>query len=691
MATTVPLDRYRNIGIMAHIDAGKTTTTERILYYTGRSHKIGEVHDGAATMDWMEQEQERGITITSAATTCAWNDHRINIIDTPGHVDFTIEVERSLRVLDGAVAVFDGVAGVEPQSETVWRQADRYGVPRICFINKLDRVGANFEGSIQSIRDRLGAEPLVLQLPIGIEAEFVGVIDLVAMKSIVWKEEDLGASFEVGEIPTELFDEADAARTALIEAAVEHDDAALERYLEGEAPDDDTLRRCVRIGTVKSAFTPVFCGSAFKNKGIQPLLDAVISYLPAPADLPATHGHHPDTGEETERPSSREAPFAGLVFKIMNDPFVGSLAFVRIYSGVLQSGATVKNSIKNRRERIGRMLLMHANSREDIKEASAGDIVALAGLKSVTTGDTLCDVQHPVVLERMQFPDPVMELAVEPKTKTDQERMGQALARLAAEDPSFKVSVDQETGQTVLKGMGELHLDVLVDRMRREFKVDANVGAPQVAYRETITRAAEVDYVHKKQTGGSGQFARVIMTVEPGESGEGLEFVSKVVGGNIPKEFVPAIEKGIGSAMQNGIVAGYPVIDVRVTLTDGAYHEVDSSAIAFEIAGRAAFREAMQKAAPRLLEPMMRVEVVVPEEFVGDIIGDLNGRRGQIEGMEPQGNATQVRAHVPLATMFGYVNAIRSLSQGRAQFTMFFERYDQVPQMVAEEVRSKLA
>ncbi len=691
MATTVPLDRYRNIGIMAHIDAGKTTTTERILYYTGRSHKIGEVHDGAATMDWMEQEQERGITITSAATTCAWNDHRINIIDTPGHVDFTIEVERSLRVLDGTVAVFDGVAGVEPQSETVWRQADRYGVPRICFINKLDRVGANFEGSVQSIRDRLGAEPLILQLPIGIEAEFVGVVDLVAMKSIVWKEEDLGASFEVGEIPTELFDEAEAARTALIEAAVEHDDAALERYLEGEAPDDDTLRRCVRIGTVKSAFTPVFCGSAFKNKGIQPLLDAVISYLPAPADLPATHGHHPDTGEETERPSSREAPFAGLVFKIMNDPFVGSLAFVRIYSGVLQSGATVKNSIKNRRERIGRMLLMHANSREDIKEASAGDIVALAGLKSATTGDTLCDLQRPVVLERMQFPEPVMELAVEPKTKTDQERMGQALARLAAEDPSFKVSVDQETGQTVLKGMGELHLDILVDRMRREFKVDANVGAPQVAYRETITRAAEVDYVHKKQTGGSGQFARVIMTVEPGESGEGLEFVSKVVGGNIPKEFVPAIEKGIGSAMQNGIVAGYPVIDVRVTLTDGAYHEVDSSAIAFEIAGRAAFREAMQKAAPRLLEPMMRVEVVVPEEFVGDIIGDLNGRRGQIEGMEPQGNATQVRAHVPLATMFGYVNAIRSLSQGRAQFTMFFERYDQVPQMVAEEVRSKLA
>ncbi len=691
MATTVPLDRYRNIGIMAHIDAGKTTTTERILYYTGRSHKIGEVHDGAATMDWMEQEQERGITITSAATTCAWHDHRINIIDTPGHVDFTIEVERSLRVLDGAVAVFDGVAGVEPQSETVWRQADRYGVPRICFINKLDRVGANFEGSVQSIRDRLGAEPLVLQLPIGIEAEFVGVVDLVAMKSIVWKEEDLGASFEVGEIPAELLDEAEVARTALVEAALEYDDAALERYLDGEAPDDETLRRCVRIGTVKSAFTPVFCGSAFKNKGIQPLLDAVISYLPAPADLPATHGHHPDTGEQTERPSSRDAPFAGLVFKIMNDPFVGSLAFVRIYSGVLESGATVKNSIKNRRERIGRMLLMHANSREDIKEASAGDIVALAGLKSVTTGDTLCDLQHPVVLERMQFPDPVMELAVEPKTKTDQERMGQALGRLAAEDPSFKVSVDEETGQTVLKGMGELHLDILVDRMRREFKVDANVGAPQVAYRETITRAAEVDYVHKKQTGGSGQFARVIMTVEPGESGEGLEFVSKVVGGNIPKEFVPAIEKGVESAMQNGIVAGYPVIDVRVTLTDGAYHEVDSSAVAFEIAGRAAFREAMQKAAPRLLEPMMRVEVVVPEAFVGDIIGDLNGRRGQIEGMEPQGNATQVRAHVPLATMFGYVNAIRSLSQGRAQFTMFFERYDQVPQMVAEEVRSKLA
>ena len=691
MALTVPLDRYRNIGIMAHIDAGKTTTTERILYYTGRSHKIGEVHDGAATMDWMEQEQERGITITSAATTCAWRDHRVNIIDTPGHVDFTIEVERSLRVLDGAVAVFDGVAGVEPQSETVWRQADRYGVPRICFINKLDRVGANFEAAVQSIRDRLGAEPLVLQLPIGAEAEFGGVVDLVAMKAIVWEEEDLGATFAVGDIPEDLAEKAEAARTVLVETVVEHDDAVIERYLEGETPDDDTLRRCIRAGTVRSAFTPVLCGSAFKNKGIQPLLDAVIAYLPAPADLPPTRGVHPNTEEELERQSSRDEPFSGLVFKIMNDPFVGSLAFVRIYSGVLETGSTVKNPVKNQRERIGRMLLMHANSREDIKEASAGDIVALAGIKSATTGDTLCDLNRPIVLERMDFPDPVMELAIEPKTKTDQERMGQALGRLAAEDPSFKVSVDEETGQTVLKGMGELHLDILVDRMRREFRVDANVGAPQVAYRETITRAAEVDYVHKKQTGGSGQFARVIMTIEPGEPGVGLEFVSKVVGGKVPKEFIPAVGKGVVSAMQNGMVAGYPVIDVRVTLTDGAYHEVDSSAVAFEIAGRSAFREAMQKAAPRLLEPMMRVEVVVPEAFVGDIIGDLNGRRGQIEGMEPQGNATQVRAHVPLATMFGYVNAIRSLSQGRAQFTMFFERYDQVPQMVAEEVRSKLA
>ncbi len=691
MAPAVPLDRYRNIGIMAHIDAGKTTTSERILYYTGRSHKIGEVHDGAATMDWMEQEQERGITITSAATTCAWRDHRINLIDTPGHVDFTIEVERSLRVLDGAVAVFDGVAGVEPQSETVWRQADRYGVPRICFINKLDRVGADFEGAVQSIRDRLGAAPLVLQLPIGLEAEFAGVVDLVAMQAITWEAEDLGATFTVADVPAGLVEAAERARTALIETAVEHDDAALERYLDGEPPDEDTLRRCIRSGAIKSAFTPVCCGSAFKNKGIQPLLDAIVDFLPAPADLPATPGHHPVSGDEISRPSLRDAPFAGLVFKIMNDPFVGSLAFVRVYSGKLPSGATVLNPTKNQRERIGRMLLMHANSREDIKVAAAGDIVALAGIKSAATGDTLCDLQEPVILERMEFPDPVMELAIEPKTKTDQERMGQALGRLAAEDPSFKVSVDHETGQTVLKGMGELHLDILVDRMRREFKVDANVGAPQVAYRETITRAAEVDYVHKKQTGGSGQFARVIMTIEPGESGAGLEFVSKVVGGNIPKEFIPAIEKGIVSAMQNGMVAGYPVIDVRVTLTDGAYHEVDSSAVAFEIAGRAAFREAMQKAAPRLLEPMMRVEVVVPEAFVGDIIGDLNGRRGQIEGMEPQGNATQVRAHVPLATMFGYVNAIRSLSQGRAQFTMFFERYDRVPQMVAEDVRSKLA
>ncbi len=691
MSMNVALSHYRNIGIMAHIDAGKTTVTERFLYYTGRSHKIGEVHDGAATMDWMEQEQERGITITSAATTCAWRDHRVNIIDTPGHVDFTIEVERSLRVLDGAVAVFDGVAGVEPQSETVWRQADRYGVPRVCFVNKLDRAGSDLDKAVDSIRERLAAIPLVLQRPIGAESGFEGVIDLVAMKAIVWQEEGLGAKFDVGEIPEGMKAEAEAARQTLIELAVEQDDDALERYIEGEMPDEETLRRCIRAGTVSGAFTPVLCGSAFKNKGVQPLLDAVVDYLPSPADLPPVTGEHPSSGNLVERKSSFDELAAGLVFKIMNDSFVGTLAFVRIYSGVFRTGAALSNPGRSRKERVGRMLLMHANSREDIKEASAGDIVALAGLKSVSTGDTLCDPKDPVILEKMDFPAPVMEVAVEPKTKADQERMGTALQRLAAEDPSFQVFVDAESGQTVLKGMGELHLDILVDRMRREFKVDANVGAPQVAYRETLTKPAKIDHTHKKQTGGSGQFARVIMEVEPNGPGKGFEFESRVSGGNVPREFIPSVGKGVESAMGNGVIAGFPVIDVKVVLVDGAYHDVDSSAVAFETAGRAAFRDAMKRAGARLLEPVMRVEVVAPEEYIGDIIGDLNSRRGQVQGMESQGSATKVLARAPLSTMFGYVNALRSKSQGRAQFTMFFDRYEQVPKAIADEVSAQAA
>ncbi len=692
MARDTPLERYRNIGIMAHIDAGKTTTTERILYYTGRSYKIGEVHDGAATMDWMEQEQERGITITSAATTTFWKDHRINIIDTPGHVDFTIEVERSLRVLDGAVAVFDSVAGVEPQSETVWRQADKYGVPRMCFVNKMDRTGANFFRCVDMMVDRLGAVPLVTQLPVGVEADFVGVVDLIKMKAIIWKDESLGAEFEYRDIPDNLADQAAEYREKLVETAVEQDDNAMEAYLDGTEPDEATLKRCIRKGTIAGAFVPVLCGSAFKNKGVQPLLDAVVDYMPSPDDVTAIRGVKAGTEEEIERHSSDEEPFAALAFKIMSDPFVGSLTFVRIYSGILQSGSSVMNTVKDKRERIGRMLLMHANSREDIKEARAGDIVAIASLKETTTGDTLSDPSSQVILERMEFPDPVIEIAVEPRSKADQEKMGVALNRLAAEDPSFRVTSDAESGQTIIKGMGELHLDIIVDRMKREFKVEANVGAPQVAYRETFTRVAEVDYTHKKQSGGSGQFARVKLVFEP-TKGEEQNFIfeSEIVGGSVPREYIPGVEKGIRSAMESGILAGFPVIDLKARLIDGAYHDVDSSVMAFEIAARAAFREAMEKGKPALLEPIMKVEVVTPDEYMGDIIGDLNSRRGQISSMDDRGNARVINAQVPLANMFGYINTLRSMSQGRAQYTMQFDHYDQVPQAVAEEVRAKLA
>jgi len=691
MARATPLDRYRNIGIMAHIDAGKTTTTERILYYTGRSYKIGEVHEGTATMDWMEQEQERGITITSAATTCDWRDHRINIIDTPGHVDFTIEVERSLRVLDGAVTVFDSVAGVEPQSETVWRQADKYNVPRICFVNKMDRIGADFHRCVRMIVDRLGAIPLVLQLPIGAESEYSGVIDLVRMKAVVWKDEAMGAEFEVLDIPAELADEAAEFRVKLVELAVEQNDDALEAYLEGEEPDEATLMACIRSGTCKLNFVPVLNGSAFKNKGVQPLLDAVVDYLPSPTDVPDVKGVKPGSDEPITRKSSDDEPLSVLAFKVMTDPFVGSLTFVRIYSGVMKTGICVLNTVKQNRERVGRMLLMHANHREDIKEAHAGDIIALAGLKSTTTGETLCDPQHPIILERMDFPDPVIEVAVEPKTKSDQEKMGVALGRLAQEDPSFRVTSDPESGQTVIKGMGELHLEILVDRMKREFKVEASVGAPQVAYRETITRSAEIDYTHKKQTGGSGQFARVKLTFEPLEPGEGFVFENKVTGGSVPKEFVAGVVKGLNSSRETGVLAGFPMIDFKATLFDGASHDVDSSVLAFEIATRAAFREGIPRAAPVLLEPMMRVEVVTPEEYMGDIIGDLNSRRGHITGMDARGNAQVINAMVPLANMFGYINNLRSMSQGRAQYTMHFDHYEKVPQAVADEVVAKLA
>jgi len=691
MARKTKLSDYRNIGIMAHIDAGKTTTTERILYYTGKSYKIGEVHDGAATMDWMEQEQERGITITSAATTCFWNEKRINIIDTPGHVDFTIEVERSLRVLDGAVAVFDSVAGVEPQSETVWRQANKYNVPRMCFVNKMDRIGADFYRCVEMIKDRLGSTPLVMQLPIGSESNYEGLIDLVQMKEIIWKEESLGAEFEYREIREDLKAEAEKYRSELIESAVEQDDEVMEQYLEGNEPDVDTIKKCIRKGVLDQSFVPVLNGTAFKNKGVQPLLDAVVDFMPSPTDVEAINGIHPDTEEEMKRESSDDEPLSLLAFKVMNDPFVGNLTFARIYSGVLEAGQTLVNTVKNKKERIGRMLEMHSNSREDIKEARAGDIVALVGLKDTTTGDTLCGDDNQIILERMEFPEPVIEVAVEPKTKADQEKMGLALSRLAKEDPSFRVSSDNESGQTVISGMGELHLDILVDRMKREFKVEANVGAPQVAYRETFSKEAEIDYTHKKQSGGAGQFARLKIIITPNQPGEGYNFKSEIVGGSIPKEYIPGVEKGIESVKETGALAGFPIIDFSVRLVDGAYHDVDSSVMAFEIAARAAFREVCRDAGIKLLEPIMKVEVVTPEEHLGDIIGDLNSRRGQISGTETRGPSTVIDSMVPLANMFGYVNTLRSMSQGRAVFTMLFDHYQEVPKAVSEEVIAKLA
>ena len=691
MARTTPLERYRNIGIMAHIDAGKTTTTERILYYTGRSHRMGEVHDGAATMDWMEQEQERGITITSAATTCFWNDYRINIIDTPGHVDFTIEVERSLRVLDGAVAVFDSVAGVEPQTETVWRQADKYGVPRICFVNKMDRTGADFYRCVDMIRDRLGATPLVTQLPLGSESDYKGVIDLVRNCAVVWRDETLGSEYVEEDIPESMAAETADYRSRLIETAIEHDDEALERYLDGTEPDTATLNECIRRGTIAAAFVPVLNGSAFKNTGVQLLLDAVVDYLPAPTDVAAINGIDPKTDEAAERACTDDAPFSALAFKIMVDPFVGSLTFARVYSGVIDSGSRIENSSKSRKERVGRMLQMHANSREDIDQARAGDIVALAGLKFTSTGDTLCDPNNQVVLESLEIPDPVMEIAVEPKTTADQEKLSGAMGRIAQEDPSFQIASDPETGQTIIKGMGELHLEVIVERLRREFNVDANVGMPQVAYRETITKSGEVDYTHKKQTGGSGQFARVKIAFEPLESGSEVIFEDSIRGAAVPKEFIPAVESGIRGVAESGLLAGFPVIDFKATLYDGDSHDVDSSSLAFEVASRAAFREAAPRLGLRLLEPIMKVEVVTPEEYLGDVIGDLSSRRGQVRGTMARGVAVVVDARVPLANMFGYVNSLRSSSQGRAQFTMHFDHYQQVPQTISDEVRAKFA
>ncbi|NKX45420.1 elongation factor G [Roseicyclus persicicus] len=707
MARQYPLQRYRNFGIMAHIDAGKTTTTERILYYTGRSHKIGEVHDGAATMDWMEQEQERGITITSAATTTFWQWQedptpegtsdtkvRFNIIDTPGHVDFTIEVERSLAVLDGAICLLDANAGVEPQTETVWRQADRYEVPRLVFVNKMDKIGADFFNCVKMIKDRTGATPVPVNLPIGAEDKLEGIIDLITMEEWVWLGEDLGASWERRPIRADLQDVATEWRGKMIEAAVEQDDEAMMAYLEGEEPDVPTLRKLIRKGTLSLSFVPVLAGSAFKNKGVQPLLNAVIDFLPSPLDVPAYMGFTP--GDETEtrniaRSADDAQPFAGLAFKIMNDPFVGSLTFTRLYSGQLKKGDGMMNSTKGRRERVGRMMMMHSNNREEIEEAFAGDIIALAGLKETTTGDTLCDPNQPVVLETMTFPDPVIEIAVEPKTKADQEKMAMALQRLAAEDPSFRVETDLESGQTIMKGMGELHLDILVDRMKREFKVEANIGAPQVAYRETIGNKIEHTYTHKKQSGGSGQYAEVKLEIAPTEPGEGYSFESRIVGGAVPKEYIPGVEKGIKSVMDSGPLAGFPVIDFKVALIDGKFHDVDSSVLAFEIASRMCMREGLKKAGAKLLEPIMKVEVVTPEDYTGSIIGDLTSRRGQVTGQETRGNANVINAFVPLANMFGYINTLRSMSSGRAQFTMLFDHYEPVPHNISEEIQAKYA
>ena len=692
MPRTHKIEDYRNFGIMAHIDAGKTTTTERILYYTGKSHKIGEVHDGAATMDWMEQEQERGITITSAATTTFWQNKRLNIIDTPGHVDFTIEVERNLRVLDGAVAVLDGNAGVEPQTETVWRQADKYKVPRIVFVNKMDKIGADFDKSVQSIRDRLGAKAVPIQFPIGSENTLSGLVDIVRMKAVVWDNDALGANYRDEEIPADLLEKAKEARQYLIDNAVECDDEAMEAYLDGQEPSEAVLKKCIRKAVLDATFYPILCGSAFKNKGVQTLLDAVVDYLPSPVDVPPTQGIDYKTEEEITRKASDEEPLSMLAFKIMDDPFVGSLTFCRLYSGKLETGMGLLNTTRDRKERVGRMLLMHSNDRQDIKEAYAGDIVALAGLKDTRTGDTLCDpMKSPVILERMEFPAPVIEIAVEPKSKADQEKLGVALAKLASEDPSFTVSTDHESGQTILKGMGELHLDIKIDILKRTYKVEANIGAPQVAYRESLSRKCDIDYTHKKQTGGTGQFARIKLTVEPGEPGSGFIFESAVVGGNVPKEYIPGVIKGFESAKENGLLAGFPVIDFKVTLTDGAYHDVDSSVLAFEIAARAAFKELREKASPKLLEPIMKVEVVTPEDYLGSVIGDLNGRRGMIQGQDMRGNAIVVDAFVPLANMFGDVNTLRGMSQGRAQFSMTYDHYEPVPQHVADEVIKKYA
>ncbi len=689
MARSHAIEDYRNFGIMAHIDAGKTTTTERILYYSGKSHKIGEVHDGAATMDWMEQEQERGITITSAATTTYWNGKRLNIIDTPGHVDFTIEVERSLRVLDGAVCVLDGNQGVEPQTETVWRQADKYGVPRVVFVNKMDKIGADFFRCVEEIRTKVGGRPVCIQLPVGSESNFKGVIDLLRMKAVAWEDEGLGARYHDVEIPADLQAKAEEYRHQLIETAVELDNDVMAAYLDGQEPDVATLKGLIRKAVKEITFVPVLCGSAFKNKGVQPLLDAVVDYLPSPVDRGAIKGIDPHSGHEVVRHPSDSDPFSMLAFKIMDDPFVGTITFCRVYSGHIESGSPVINSSKDKRERVGRMLLMHANNREDIKEAYAGDIVALAGLKDTRTGDTLCDPHKVVILEKMEFPEPVIEIAIEPKSKADQEKLGVALSKLAAEDPSFRVSTDPESGQTILKGMGELHLDIKVDILRRTYKVDANIGAPQVAYRERLTKAVEIDYTHKKQSGGSGQFAKVKIVFAPAEVGAGSSFESKIVGGAVPKEYIPGVEKGINSIMGSGVLAGFPVVDVKATLIDGAYHDVDSSALAFEIAARAAFREGLQKGGSVLLEPIMKVEVVTPEEHTGYVMGDLLSRRGQVQGQDMRANAVVINAMVPLANMFGYVNQLRSGTQGRAAFTMQFDHYEQVPANIASEIIEK--